>query len=113
MPLLPTPDTETLEDHFFGSGAFQYGWFAIDDDTPFYDGYHFPAVIAYYEDATVLASRGPIETRTITEEDFINGIKKYAEQHPTRDFADLIEDMDAADVDCVIQLIFWGEIRLS
>lgn len=115
MPLLPKPSTELLEDHLFGSGAFQFGWFGIDDkNTPFdKDGYHFPAVIFYFEDATVLAPRGPIEIRTITEEDFINGIKVYAEQHPTRDYADLLEDLDASDVDSIVQLIFWGEIRLS
>ena len=109
MPLLPTPDIQDLEDYFFGSGAFMYGWFHINEDTPYDEdaGYHFPATIEYWEDDEV------IETKVINAAEFIDGIKAYAEILSDRTFQDLIEDMDAADVDAIIQLIFWNEIRLS
>ncbi len=109
MPLLPTPDIQDLEDHFFGSGAFMYGWFHINEATPYDEdaGYHFPATIEYWEDADI------IETKIIGANDFNEGIKKLAEILPDRSYSDLIDDLDAADVDAIIQLIFWNEIRLS
>ncbi len=112
MPLLPTPDIQDLEDHFFGSGAFMYGWFSIDETTPYDEdlGYHFPAIIHYYEHMDSVISA----TRVITADDFNEGIKLLAQQDFTsRTYQDLIEDMDAADVDAIIQLLFWNEIRLS
>lgn len=107
MPLLPTPDISELEDMFFGSGAFGFSWF----DT---DSVHFPATVNYYEtDWDTGGTLVPAETKLITADDFVEGIKKYAELLPDRSYCDLIEDMDSADVDAVIQIIFWGEIRLS
>jgi hypothetical protein len=103
MPLLPTPDTQTLEDHFFGSGAFSFGWFDTQSQ-------HFPAWVRHYEDEFSIS---PTQTKVITQEAFIEAIKKYAETQSYRTFQDLIEDMDAVDVDACIQLIFFDEIRYS
>src|SRR6188474_3303020 len=97
MPLLRKPTTEELEDHFFGSGAFTWDWFDTNDD-------HFPATVTEVYEETAL---------TITEDMFIEGIKQYAESLEDRTFDDLIEDMDAGDVDTVIQLIMFGEIKYS
>lgn len=110
MPLFRTPTTQELEDHFFGSGAFQWGWFdikrtGIDEDS---DEYHFPVIVF-----TALEEGDDYVAKEFTEEVFIEGIKKYAEGLSDRSFDDLIEDMDAVDVDNVIQLIMFGEIRYS
>lgn len=101
MPLLRTPTTQELEDHFFGSGAFGFGWFSTDYS-------HFPAEIEEYnenEDRTVY--------HTVTEEDFLQAIKDYAEANPNRTYDELIEDMDAVDVDSCIQLAIFGELIYS
>jgi hypothetical protein len=104
MPLLPTPSIEDLEDHFFGSGAFTFGWF----DT---DSVHFPATVNHYEPDSNYYN--VIESKLITADMFNEGIKAFAGILPDRTYQDLIEDMDAVDVDAIIQLIFWNEIRLS
>lgn len=117
MPVFKDPDIQDLEDILFGSGAFSYGWFEINEETP-YDkdyGYHFPAVIDYLEEKD---SPGPlgmqvVEKKEITPEIFIQGIKDYAAIHPTKTYQDFVDDSDAADVDCFIQMCFWGEVRLS
>ena len=106
MPLIRKPTTQELEDHFFGSGAFMWGWFDIDIANYGYG--HFPTkVIEIDEDGDALSEK------EITEEMFIDGIKQYAESLEDRTFDDLIEDMDAVDVDNVIQLIMFGKIRYS
>ena len=102
MPLIRKPTTQELEDHFFGSGAFMWGWFEKDPRE------NFP-VIVYEVDE--YRERGFF--KLITENMFIDGIKQYAESLEDRTFDDLIEDMDAADVDNVLQLIMFGEIRYS
>lgn len=102
MPLLPTPSIEELEDHFFGSGAFSFGWF----DTP---SKHFPAMVIEYNDE----DNAPINSFIVTADDFVEAIKKYAELQEKRTYQDLIEDMDAVDVDNCIQLAVFGEIRYS
>jgi hypothetical protein len=104
MPLFRKATTEELEDHFFGSGAFQYGWFDTSEEQ------HFPVIVfeVDYEEKNPVLSQ-----KTVTEEMFIEGIKKYAETLEDRSFDDLIEDMDANDVDIVIQLIMFGEIRYA
>jgi hypothetical protein len=103
MPLFKKPSTQDLEDHFFGSGAFIYGWFDYHDS-----GGHFPVIVVERDE-----DYDEISRKTITEEMFVEGIKKYAELQPVRSFDDLIEDMDSADVDNVIQLIMFGEIRYA
>lgn len=104
MPLIRKPTTEELEDHFFGSGAFTFGWFTyqrINGDT-------FPVkLVEMDDDGEILSSK------IITEGVFVEGIKRYAESLEDHTFDDLIEDMDAADVDNVIQLIMFGEIRYA
>jgi len=102
MPLLPEPTTEELEDHFFGSGAFSFGWFRLKPLD-----WKFPATVLEMEDGEVLA------LQIFTTELFIKGIKKYAESLPDRTYQDLLEDMDAGDVDNCIQLAMFGEIRYS
>lgn len=116
MPVFKDPEIQELEDHLFGSGAFSYGWFDISEKTPWddrnndgYKSYHFPAVIEYFEEEEGVV----VEERVITPEIFIQGIKDYAAIHPTKTYQDFCEDSDASDVDCFIQMIFWGEIRLS
>ncbi len=108
MPLLRKPTTEELEDHFFGSGAFQFGWFEVgrifSTDKPG----TFPCKISVLDEDGSL-----IDQHRITESDFVNGIKAYAVSLPDRTFDDLIEDMDAGDVDAVLQLIIFGEIRYN
>ena len=112
MPEYHEPSTEELEDHFFGSGAFSYGWFGINSDkTNYYDGYHFPAFVDHFD--LDYNPRKLIETKEITKDQFIDGIKKYATYHASKTFQDLIEDMDANDVDNVIQLIYFDEIRYA
>ena len=101
MPLFRKPSTQDLEDHFFGSGAFSYGWIQLVD---WNDG-HFPVTL--YDTAK---EEAPVR---VTEEVFIEGIKKYAETLSDRSFDDLIEDMDAVDVDNVFQLILFGEFRYA
>lgn len=102
MPLIRKPTLQELEDHFFGSGAFQWGWFS-------YSHNGFPTRVDEIDgDYNVLSSK------VITGDIFVEGIKKYAECCVAdRTFDDLIEDMDAVDVDNVIQLIMFGEIRYS
>lgn len=105
MPLIRKPSTEDLEDHFFGSGAFQYGWISYVAGPAGYN--KFPVVL--YD-----TSGHPWEGgKAVDENTFIEGIKKYAESLEDRSFDDLIEDMDAADVDNVFQLILFGEIRYA
>lgn len=105
MPLLRVPTTEELEDHFFGSGAFSFGWFSIEKlDT---GAYHFPVRVVAWEDDRVVMSK------IIAQNDFIEGIKKYASTLSDRSYDDLLDDMDASDVDNVIQLIMFNEIRYS
>jgi hypothetical protein len=104
MPLIRKPTTEELEDHFFGSGAFQYGWF----DT--IGGNSFPVVLIERDPET---GEYIGEGKTIHTTDFTEGIKMYAESHPDKSFDDLIEGMDAYDVDCVFQFMMFGEIRYS
>src|SRR5690349_14218790 len=86
MPLIRKPTTQELEDHFFGSGAFQYGWFDIEQvgDVPLG---HFPVNVTEWDNYKFV--RG----KTITEDMFVEGIKQYAESLPDRSFDDLIEDM--------------------
>ena len=113
MPLFRVPDTQTLENHFFGSGAFQWDWFTyinptirIDDEGKLVNT--FPVVVLELDEDRAIESR-----KLITEEMFVEGIKKFAAILPDRSFDDLIEDMDAVDVDNVIQLIMFGEIRYA
>lgn len=105
MPLLRKPTTQELEDHFFGSGAFQWEWFALSGVNQ-----HFPARVAHIEDGKIYPETS---YHTITEDMFIEGIKKYSETLTDRTFDDLIEDMDAVDVNNVIQLTLFREIRYS
>lgn len=107
MPLIRKPTTQELEDHFFGSGAFIFGWFNWSTNTA--EG-HFPVTVSEVDESGYKTT-GVI--KTITEEMFVDGIKQYAEELADRSFDDLIEDMDAVDVDNVIQLIMFGEIRYS
>jgi hypothetical protein len=106
MPLIRKPDTQTLEDHFFGSGAFTFGWFKYKS---LGEIGHFPVWVMEIDDEGNETS----EQHVISENAFIEGIKQFAQQLPDRTFDDLIEDMDAGDVDAVIQLIMFGEIRYS
>lgn len=109
MPLFKRPSTQDLEDHFFGSGAFIYGWFGYTSTRVDGELGHFPATVYEYgENYEDILSQ-----KEITEDMFIEGIKKYAEILPDRDFSDLIEDMDSADVDNVIQLIMFGKIQYA
>lgn len=109
MPLFRKPTTQELEDHFFGSGAFMYGWFGIHREPNETPGKFPVRVYTALEEET---SEDYVD-RWITEDDFIKGIKAYAETLEDRSFDDLIEDMDAIDVDNVIQLIMFGEIKYA
>jgi len=106
MPLFRKPSSQDLEDHFFGSGAFSFGWFDWSTNNT---GEHFPVLVSEIDED----GKRTGTDKWITEEDFIEGIKKYAESLDERSFDDLIEDMDAGDVDNVIQLIMFGEIRYA
>lgn len=104
MPLLRKPTTEELTDHFFGSGAFYFGWLdyiKYDENQPVNT---FPVIVYETNDS---GSHGV----TIREEDFIEGIKWYAGSLESRTFDDLIEDMDADDVDTIVQYLLFGEVR--
>jgi len=108
MPLLPEPTTQELEDHFFGAGGLDFGWFMVqwisDDGLP-----HFPAKVSELDYDGV-----PIYPPHMFDEvEFIRGIKKLAEILPDRTYQDLLEDMDAVDVDNAIQLAMFGEIRYA
>jgi len=98
MPLFHEPTSQELNDHFFGSGAFTFGWFLTDDD-------ELPALVFHLDEYGEV-----IDSKLITEEDFIDGIKKLAEMDPDDSFDDLIEDMDAGEVDAAIQLAYFGDI---
>ncbi len=104
MPLLRRPTTEDLEDHFFGSHAFQYGWFDTRSTS-------FPATVTHYKNMDDIGDDK--EDILITESEFLAGIRDYSETLLDRSFDDLIEDMDSSDVDNVIQLILFGEIRYA
>src|SRR6185312_10781972 len=105
MPLIRKPTTQELEDHFFGSGAFMWGWFSVADNASWA---HFPTIVVELNE-----DREEISRKEITEDMFVEGIKQYAESLEDRTFDDLIEDMGARDVDAVIQLIMFGEIKYS
>lgn len=110
MPLHHNPTIEELEDHFFGAGNWEaFDWFQTNQHQ------HFPAIVNYIEEGELHNQDVMLvkDQRIITVEDFIIGIEKYAALLPDRSYDDLLEDMDAADVDAIIQLIFWDEIRLS
>lgn len=109
MPLLPEAAMETLEDHFFGAGNWGlYEWFETRSQ-------HFPAIVNYIEEREVRNQDVMViaDQKVITVADFLIGIEKYAALIPDRSYDDLLEDMDAADVDAIIQLIFWDEVRIS
>jgi len=115
MPLIRKPTTQELEDHFFGSGAFSFGWFELMlhdnvDDPLAGNGAHFPVRVVEYDETDGMQYE---TAKTITEDMFVEGIKKYAKSLPDRSFDDLIEDMDSVDVDNVIQLIMFDEIRYA
>ncbi len=104
MPLLREPTTQELEEHFFGAGAFGFGWFQTYST-------HFPAIVDEFLDLDgPIEEDGDVMSHTVTEQDFVRGIKLYAEMLTDRTFDDLIEDMDAGDVDACIQLAIFGEI---
>lgn len=90
--------TEVLEDHFFGSGAFSFGWLYATSN-------HFPVRVVeidpYLREAGV--------TKVITKEMFVQGIRDYA-NITERDFESLLEDMDAVDVDTIIQTLVFGAV---
>lgn len=106
MPLFRKPTTQELEDHAFGSGAFSYSWISYDRvNSKTQEWGHFPIILYEVGDTE--------KTRYVDEKIFIEGIKIFAKSLPDRSFDDLIEDMDAGDVDCVFQIILFGEQKYA